>query len=71
VPILRIGCGHGFRRLGTLGEIDFAPEYGIIFYRKAQRTHIAFHNAPGAQFQPAGGHNVALDLSLDQDVACR
>lgn len=61
------GCSLG--HFGALAQIDFAAKDGIIFNREPGGAYIALDQATGAQFNAARGNNVAVNFSLDQNIA--
>jgi hypothetical protein len=61
--------GRSVRSLGSLRQINLAAENSIVFNGKAKRPDIALNYASSPQFDTAAGHDVALYLALDQNIA--
>jgi hypothetical protein len=52
-----------------LGKVDLAAKHSVVFDGEAEGTHIAFNDAARAELDASSGHDVALDLPLDEHIA--
>jgi hypothetical protein len=63
------GGGFGSGLASPLRQVDFAADHGVVFNGEAECADVAHQLTAPAKFNTAGGGNISLDFTLDEDVA--
>ena len=61
-------CVLGPFRGGSLSQINFAAEYGIIFDGEPKCCDVALYIAPRPKFNTATGDHISLNTSHNQNI---